>query len=219
MAFASEALSRSAGALQRWNRRLHYYLGLYFLFFTWLFAFTGLLLNHGGWKFAEFWPSRRQSTLERKVQPPDGNAMERAQNLARQLGLRGEIEWTATPQPPGRFQFRVNRPGHVTDVKMDLATGSATVQRTDVNWWGVVRALHTFTGVHAADPVNRRDWIWTTIWAYSMDALAAGLIVTVLSGIYMWIQLRKKLLPGLVALSLGVLTCGLFALGLAWLYK
>ena len=29
-----------------WNRRVHFYLGLYLLFFTWLFAFTGLLLNH-----------------------------------------------------------------------------------------------------------------------------------------------------------------------------
>jgi hypothetical protein len=32
-----------------WNRRLHYYLGLYLLFFSWLFVFTGLLLNHPRW--------------------------------------------------------------------------------------------------------------------------------------------------------------------------
>jgi hypothetical protein len=28
-----------------WNRRVQFYPGLYLLFFTWLFAFTGLLLN------------------------------------------------------------------------------------------------------------------------------------------------------------------------------
>ena len=28
------------------NRKGHYYLGLYFLLFLWLFALTGLLLNH-----------------------------------------------------------------------------------------------------------------------------------------------------------------------------
>ena len=33
-------------SLRTANRRAHYYLGLYFLFFLWLFAFTGLLLNH-----------------------------------------------------------------------------------------------------------------------------------------------------------------------------
>lgn len=32
-----------------WNRRTHFYLGLYFLFFAWLFVFTGLLLNHPRW--------------------------------------------------------------------------------------------------------------------------------------------------------------------------
>jgi hypothetical protein len=37
-----------------WNRRLHYYLGLYLLFFCWLFAFTGLVLNHPRWAFAQF---------------------------------------------------------------------------------------------------------------------------------------------------------------------
>ena len=45
-----------------WNRRLHYYLGLCLLFFTWLFVFTGLLLNHPRWQFAQFWPNRMQST-------------------------------------------------------------------------------------------------------------------------------------------------------------
>ena len=32
-----------------WNRKLHYYLGLYFLFFLWLFSLTGLMLNHQQW--------------------------------------------------------------------------------------------------------------------------------------------------------------------------
>src|SRR5262245_57781806 len=50
-----------------WNRKLHYYAGLYLLLFLWLFAFTGLLLNHS-WQFAEFWPQRKQSTVERVVQ-------------------------------------------------------------------------------------------------------------------------------------------------------
>ena len=52
-----------------WNRRVHFYLGLYLLFFTWLFAFTGLLLNHPRWEFAQFWPSRIQSTAEHTWAP------------------------------------------------------------------------------------------------------------------------------------------------------
>jgi len=45
-----------------WNRRFHYFIGLYLLFFCWLFVFTGLLLNHPRWQFAQFWPNRVQTT-------------------------------------------------------------------------------------------------------------------------------------------------------------
>ena len=34
-----------ADGFKVWNRKLHYYLGLYFLFFLWMFAFTGVF--HG----------------------------------------------------------------------------------------------------------------------------------------------------------------------------
>ena len=39
----------SGKAFEVWNRKLHYYLGLYFLFFLWLFSLTGLMLNHQQW--------------------------------------------------------------------------------------------------------------------------------------------------------------------------
>ena len=31
--------------VETWNRKLHIYVGLYFLTFLWLFSFSGLLLN------------------------------------------------------------------------------------------------------------------------------------------------------------------------------
>ena len=76
------SLRRRADILQVWNRKLHYYLGLYFLFFLWLFAFTGLLINHSSWAFAEFWPNRQVSNYERAVQPPPpGDDLAQAQDL------------------------------------------------------------------------------------------------------------------------------------------
>ncbi len=41
--------SRFAGTFEIWNRKLHYYLGLYFLFFLWLFPFTRLLMKPSSW--------------------------------------------------------------------------------------------------------------------------------------------------------------------------
>jgi hypothetical protein len=105
----------------------------------------------------------------------------------------------------------------VVDVKADLQEGRATVQRTQLNAWGVMHVLHTFTGVPAADSRNRRDWTLTTIWALSMDAVAVGLIVMVLGSYVMWFRLREKRVGGFVALALGFISCGTFIGALRWL--
>src|SRR5215813_8973354 len=111
---------RPVAIFEIWNRKLHYYLGLYFLFFLWLFAFTGLLLNHS-WKFQEFWPNRKISTMEREVRLPAlGTDLEKAANLMRQLGIEGEVEWTSPRAAPDRLSFRVSRPGHISEINTDL---------------------------------------------------------------------------------------------------
>jgi hypothetical protein len=213
---APERRERSgADILLVWNRRLHYYLGLYLLFFCWLFVFTGLLLNHPRWQFAQFWPNRVQSTTEREFRIPQATTdLARARDLMQQFGFAGEIQWPAAQPRDGAFAFQVNRPGAVIDVKADLRSGRATLQRTDVNVWGAMHVLHTFTGMPSAGPRNERDWILTTVWAISMDAVAAGLIFMVLSSYIMWYRLKAKRLGGIIALVLGLVSCGTFVAAL-----
>lgn len=201
-----------------WNRRLHYFLGLYLLFFCWLFVFTGLLLNHSRWQFAQSWPNRVQTTTQHQFRVPLATTDdERARDLMRQLGITGEIQWPAVHPANAPFAFQVNRPGQVIEVKADLKSGRATLQRNDVNAWGIMHALHTFTGVRAADTRNARDWTLTTVWALSMDAVAAGLIIMVFSSYIMWYRLKAKRRGGIVALLLGFVSCGAFVTGLRWL--
>lgn len=205
----------SATEIERWNRKLHYYTGLYLLFFIWLFAFTGLLLNHSQWKFAEFWPNRKQSRQEYQIQRPSGgDDLTQALALMRQLGMVGEVEWTTTRADPNRFEFRISRPGHIREVKADFGAGRATVERIDMNEWGVLHILHTFSGVHRADQRNQRDWIFTELWAWGMDTVAAGLIFMVLSSLYMWYGLRTRRFWGMLCLGIGTAVCGLFVIGL-----
>ena len=135
----------------------------------------------------------------------------------RQLGIDGEVQWPATQPPNGPLTFQVSRPGVAVGVKADLQSGRAIVQNTQLNAWGVLHALHTFTGAPAADSRNRRDWTLTTVWALSMDAVAAGLIVMVLGSYVMWFRLRDKRLGGVVALALGFISCGAFIGVLRWL--
>lgn len=204
-------------AWKSWNQKVHIYLGLYFLVFLWLFAVSGLLLNHA-WRFADFWPHRQQSTREQSVTVPNASAdLLRAQDLMRQLGLAGEIEWTATRPTPQRFEFRVQRPGRTAEVRVDLEKQSATIQDIRVNGWGVFRTLHTFTGTRANTPSAGRDWWLTKLWSFSMDALAVGLVLLVVTSVILAIERRDKWAGGAVALGLGVLACGFFVFGLRWL--
>lgn len=199
-----------------WNRRLHYFLGLYFLFFIWLFALTGLLLNHGSWTFAEFWPNRKVSTFEQSIRAPaaTGGALEDARDIMGQLDVSGEIQWLTTKPDSTQLEFRVTKPGLQLEIKADFKAARATVQRTEVNTWGIMHTLHTFTGVRKNDSKNQRDWILTTIWVLCMDAVAVGLTVMVISGLVMWWLLPGKRAWGFVALASGMVVCGWFLVGL-----
>jgi hypothetical protein len=211
---------RALDTFKVWNRKLHYYTGLFLLFFVWLFAFTGLLLNHPNWTFAEFWPNRHQSDLEVTIQPPPpGVALDQAKDIMRQLGIEGEIEWTSTRLSLDSLEFQTNRPGHSARVRADLRQGRVALHKDDLNTWGIMRVLHTFTGVRSGDTINQRDWILTAVWVVAMDGVAVGLIFMVFSSIYMWWGLKYKRNLGWVVLGLGTLTCSLFAIGLRWMTK
>src|SRR5207248_8109927 len=119
-----------------------------------------------------------------------------ARDILKQLKIEGEIMWTTTRTDANQFDFQVRPPGHFFFIKADLAQTHVTVRQAEVNQWGVIKALHTFTGVQMDDPRNSRDWALASLWAFSMDAVAAGLILMVLSSLYMWFELPQKRLPG-----------------------
>ena len=185
----------------------------------WLFAFSGLLLNHPTWSFAESWKNRQETNYEREIaalSPEVKGDLGQAREIMRQLGIEGEILWTTTRTDANQFDFQVRRPGHFFFLKADLAQQRVTVRHSVVNLWGVIKVLHTFTGVQMDDARQSRDWALTSVWTFSMDGVAAGMIFMVLTSLYMWWELPQKRLPGAVVLGLGFLTCGLFCVGLRW---
>jgi hypothetical protein len=209
-----------AGA-ERWNRKLHFYSGLFLLFFVWLFAFSGLILNHPTWSFAESWNKRQETNYVREITalgPEVKGDLGQARAIVKQLGIKGEFLWTTPRTDTNQFVFQVRRPGHFYFINADLARKRVAVRQADVNLWGVIKVLHTFTGLSSDYARKSRDWVLISVWAYSMDAVAAGLIFMVLSSLYIWFQLPQKRLPGAVVLGLGSLSCGLFCFGLRWLF-
>ena len=209
---------RGDSTVWSWSRRLHFYLGLYFIFFIWLFSISGLVLNHGKWPFADFWPEREETTSTRPiVVPRAAGDLAAARDLMGQLGIVGEVNTTERSPGGDEFSFQVIRPGRTVSVEADLDAGQAEITEIRVNAWGVMSALHHFTGVSMNDPERRRDWWLTTLWSLAMDAIAAGLIVLVASGLYLWYRLKPKRMLGLVVIAAGLGCCGFFLFGLGFL--
>ena len=205
---------------ERWNRKLHFYSGLFLLVFLWLFAFTGLLLNHPTWAFHESWKNRHETKYQLPIVPPAAGLtsdLDQAHDLMRQMHIDGEILWTTIRSDGAPFVFQVRTPRHFYFISADLAKGQADIRHATVNAWGISKILHTFTGNYSTDPRNRRDWPLTAVWAYSMDFVAAGLIFMVFSSLYLWLKQPAKLLPGAISLALGTLLCALFCIALRWL--
>lgn len=197
-----------------WTRRVHYALGLYLLLFIWLFALSGLLLNHE-WAFAEFWPNRREDTFVVAVKAPsDADVIAAATDVMAQIGVRGELDATERSADRRHLTFDVARPGESFKVDADLARGRAEVKRTRVNGWGVFRTLHTFSGVRYGQPERQRDWALTTLWVAAMIGSALGLIAIVLTSLYLWWRLAEKRLLGGLVLGAGTVSTGLFVIGL-----
>ena len=212
---------RVGAGFARWNRKLHFCAGLFLLFFLWLFALSGLLLNHPTWNFAESWSNRHETNYDREMTalgPEAKSDLAQAREIMRHLGIEGEILWTTVRTASSPFEFQVRRPGHFFFIKADLARQRVTVRQSEVNLWGIIKGLHSFTGVQMDDARNTRDWKLTSWWVFSMDAVAIGLIFMVLSSLSLWYELPQKRLPGWLALGLGSFSCGLFCLGLRWLF-
>jgi hypothetical protein len=215
MASLSKRGRRLGAAVETWNRRLHYYLGLYFLLFLWLFSFTGLLLNHPRWRLSRI-PNELDPPYERTVERPSGDTdLAKARDLMRQLGLRGEIDWPSASQAPGRLDFNVAYPRQAAQVRVDLARRRATVQQIERSFWSALRISHTFSGSRYNNPSASRDWILTSLWVFAMDAVAAGLLVMVCGSYYMWYRLKARRTLGWFVLAAGCCCCALFVFGLS----
>jgi hypothetical protein len=202
---------RRPDRLRTWNRKLHYYLGLYLLLFLWLFALSGLVLNHPRWTAGQFWSRRHETVSEHTIrQDPAGTDEELTTGIMRELALVGEPGALRRDSTGSRFEFQVVRPGRVYRVAADLSARRASVTEIRLDRWGAIDALHKLTGVRLDKPQERREWIMTRLWSLAMDALAIGLLVLVATGLYLWYRLGTNRVGGIVALALGAICCAFF---------
>lgn len=201
---------------EAWNRKAHIYVGLFLLLFLWLFSVSGLLMNHPKWfpHKVKRVPAETNVTVSGALDP-----VAQAKDFKEQLNLKGEILLRAQ-RKPGHFVFMVLRPHTRYAVNVDLSTGTAIVNTVTLQPAGALADLHTFSGARGMwnEPVQEKDWWVTRIWSLSMDALCVGVIVIVISSLYMAFQVRERRRRAAFSLALGVLACAFFVWGLSWMF-
>src|SRR5262245_19830825 len=208
--------SFDSATFERWNRKLHYYAGLFLLFFLWLFLLTGLILNHPQWKLSQLAGDRQESRYEQAVQlATSGTELARARDLMNQLHLAGEIELPAT-QSPDRFDFNDARPKDFNQVSVNVGLRTASIRHFENGRLTIFRVFHTFSGTKFNRPDTARTWMVTSVWIVAMDALATGLVLMVLSSYYMWYQLKRTHALGWLALLIGAASTVLFLAPVFW---
>jgi len=211
--------ARRSGSLTAWIRKVHSYVGLYLLMFLWLFSASGLLLNHPTWGVTQYWSEREQTSVEVDIEiSPPGTDLDRARNLMRQLGITGEIEQVRVQVDGLRsLEVRVIKPGRIIDITADLQARRAKIERIQVNNWGVIQWLHTFTGVRMDRPELKRDWVVTRFWSLALDAVCVGLLLLVATSLFLWSARVSDRKVGWLILGTGTLICCFFVFGLSWL--
>lgn len=187
-----------------WNRKLHIHIGLFLLLFIWLFALSGLLLNHH-WEFASFWEQRKKAesvTDMTFASKPDSASLLHV--VMEKLGISGEV--TNVKYSADAVDFRVTSPGAGNELHVDLAKGTVTRKAYELNIWGKIRTLHTFNGADKNNIQKEANWVITTVWKFSMDAIAILLVFLSFSSWVMWFKVRKDYRWGVFILLAGVLT-------------
>ncbi len=177
-------------AISHWNKKIHIHLGLFLLFFIWLFSLSGLLLNHGNWKFSGFWEERQEQIHEFTLPSGILNQSDPERKVMAYLNIAGEMQRQRLTSEV--LEFRVQSPGIVREVKLQLANGTGTQKVMRYNMWGKWRGLHTFNGTKKDDVLQDSSWWITQIWRITMDGVAIGLILICFSSWIMWFKVRKE---------------------------
>lgn len=186
------------------TRDLHMYIGLFLSPFVLVYAASAVLLNHAylpwGGQTAPLIaaPATRVDVRD----SDDGLAV--ARRVRAQLGIRGEIGYVSRKQGSTRLNFPIETPGHVTRVRVDLATGIATLERQSTGVWDAAISLHVTPGPHNVK--FRGNWVFMRLWGWVADATVYLLLFLSATGIYLWTVLKAQRRAGLMFLGAGAVS-------------
>ena len=203
---------RPARSVYRWTRDLHLYAGLFASPFVLVYAVSVILLTHAylPWGGRDAPPADTRTVRVSVRDEADGLAV--ARQVREQIGVRGEIGFVGRRPGSTRLSFPIETPGRVTEVRVDLSTGVATVEQKTTGVWDATIYLHKMPGPHNA--TIRGNWVFTRLWGWLADATVYLLLFLSATGIYLWTVLKAQRRAGLLFLGAGALSFAAIIVGI-----
>jgi hypothetical protein len=197
----------------KWNLKIHIYIGLYLLFFIWLFGFSGLLLNHH-WQFANFGEERKEISYEKTIQiSKEREQYQLVNEIMNKINLNGSISNVRFSDDSILLNFIISKPGTRYDIRANLNDGNIMISEMKFNKWGIMRALHVLRNPTLKEQGDRYQTALVSIWGFSMDIVSVSLILLCFGGWYLWIKApRKRFYLGLISIAGGFILCICFLL-------
>jgi hypothetical protein len=185
-------------------RRTHMYLALFFVPWILVYSLSTLFFNRGIREFSAT-PEGRPIAFEKESDQiysrtfgEETSPDEMARQILKDLGLSGTHR--ANRRPDGTIV--INRRDAMTPrrITFDAETGSLTVERQVMSFPTWLRTIHHRTGFQSEELVE-------DTWALSVDLAILAMIFWVLSGLWMYWEIKAARKWGLVC---GVAGAGLF---------
>jgi hypothetical protein len=194
------------GRIQEWIRSAHLWAGMIIAPFLVLIAISAMLFNHG-WRPTE--QAAAVTTGQVKLRD-DLTGIALARDILGQLGVTGEIDYFGYAPGQPRLTIPVTRPGERIVVNVQVSNGAARIEKRQTGLGAAILYLHKSPGPH--NVAVRGNWVWTRVWAWLADGTVYLLLLTSVTGIYLWALLRQQRRMGLALLGAG---CVCFA-ALVW---
>ncbi len=188
---------------------LHFYIGLFISPLILVFALSALVVNHNFTDWQDDWQEwffsvneKVDKTAEFSI-PAFGNSeIDYAKDILNQINISGEIAGVFGDSV--QMYIPVTKPGHRISIRADIMSGVAYIHEEETNLWKRLVWLHKMPGPHNAN--IRGNWIYTKIWALSVDFFVVFLLFSSITGITLWYYFKNERAIGLIALLIGFLS-------------
>ena len=195
----------------RFNRRLHLYLGLSLLPWFFVYGVSSAPFSHAQYfnqldkaKGLPDWTPRFERPYDVPV-PEGGNLRTLAARIVKDAGIDGAFG--AYRLGPNRINVYVHTFWRATQIQYRLDEKKLVAEDRRFRW------DHFLTGLHARGGFEQEGLLQNS-WSVVVDLVSLGMPVWIASGIYMWWNLRPVRRWGWLALGAG---CASFAFFLATL--